>query len=318
MTKREKKNRVSIIGCKDFSGENLYSLLMTGAVRELILNDSDCAATFAKLSHLLELIPLGSEAQVRQGTISDAATSDIVVIAANTERRDRESNLDLLTRKVDVVRAIAGELRKHSFNGVILMSSNPVDVLANVVLEESGLPTNQVIGSGMSLNDFLFGKTTGNQALCAENKFENAKQVSAPSTWCAAIACRTKIVDNCQPNCPEFGTMLDADRNEPDRISRKSEISPLAVGTCIPRICEAILRDERTILPVTSMATGQYGINGVYLNQPCVIRRNGVEEVITLRIEEEEKRDLIDSSDILKRINNIYLREAQNSYATLR
>jgi L-lactate dehydrogenase len=267
---------------------------------------------------LIELIPLEFEARVRQGNIADAAASDIVVIAANSQRRDQESYLELLGRKVDIVRAIAGELRQLRFKGVILMSSNPVDVLANVVLEESGLPANQVIGSGMSLDHFLFGKTAGNLASSTEGDFARSKQVSVPSTWCAASSCDTTMVDNCQPNCPKFGTMLKADRRKRVVSSKKYGASPLTVGSCIPRICEAILRDERTILPVSAMATGQYGIEGVYLNQPCIIRRGGVEDVITLSIEDEERQDLIDSSGILKSINNTYLREAQSSSATAR
>lgn len=303
MTSDKFNNRVAIMGCQDFTAENLYSLLMTGAVRELAIIDKECGETIAELFKLLESVPLGFETHVFKAEPSDAAEADVLVIGGGVRRVKGESGIDLLKRKVAKVREIAGYLKENKFGGVILVASNPVDVLANAVLEESGFSQKRVIGSGKSLRhcqlSTIYDRRGANKHLAVNDIEQNVSR----ATWCAAISCCSPMIDNCQPNCPEFGKMLDADRRKPIQISGRGDRSPFAAGACVPKICESILRDERTILPVVAMTTGQYGISGVYLNQPCIIRRGGVENIIELRLEDSERRELIDLGILFKGIN---------------
>lgn len=296
MKKRQKYNSVAMIGCKDFSAENLYSLLMTGAVSELILIEHECGTTLAELQRLIQLIPLGHETNIREGNIKDAAKSDIAIIATGVAQNEIASNFANLKKEVSFVIEIAGKLRENNFEGVILIVSSPVDVFAQAVFETSGFPAKRIIGSGKCVDQAILG-----------DYFEDSPKIRVASTWCAAMVCGSPMIENCQPNCLGFQKMLEADIQKESDISDRLVPSPFAVGSCIPQICEAILRDERTILPVAAMATGQYGIEGVFLNQPCIIRRGGVEEVIKLGISDEETQDLIDASEILKRVNMVVL-----------
>ncbi len=296
MKSRKIPNRVAIIGCKDFSAENLYSLLMNGIVNELVLVEDNCENLLEEISYLQNSIPLAEPARVFKGTCKDAARAKIAVIAAGRNRNTGESSIEWLTANVEIVREIVGKLKKNHFDGVFLIVANPVDILAQVVLEESGSAANKVIGSGKILDKEKFRKI-----LNEEPDFKDDIEQEEIATWCAARMGNSPLIDYCQPNCPEFGKMIEADKRKPTIITRQKDSSLFAAGSCVTRICESILRDERTILPVSTMTDGQYRISGVFMNLPCIIRRDGIEDVIQLKISESEKGDLLASGDILKR-----------------
>lgn len=297
MKARKNPNRVAIIGCQDFSAANLYSLLMNGVVAELVLIGKTCKKLIEEVSDLLEDVPLTRPARVFQGDFKDAAQAEIIVIASGANGNSDESSLEMLKKNAAIVREIAGKLKKNGFDGVILMTTAPVEILAQIVLEETGLPANKIIGSGKLPDKEKFRRSLDNEA-----DFENKTEQTPSAVWCAARTGNTPLVDFCQPNCPEFGKMLEADRRKPiATITQRENFSLFAAGSCVTRICEAILSDERVILPVAAMTNGQYGISGVFMNLPSIIGRDGVEEIIRLKVSKAEKRDLTDSSEILKR-----------------
>lgn len=297
MKSKKNLNRVAIIGCKNFSAANLHSLLMNGTVDELVLIEEDCRKLLQELSDLREAIPLPFPVRVFSGEFKDVKKAKIAVIASGVKRNHGESPVNLLRRNIEIIGRHAEKLKENDFDGVILVTTTPVDVLSNVVLEKSGLPTNKVIGSGKPLDTKLFRKVLN----CDPFFIEINADDKIVAKWCAAISDTATFRDYCQPNCSEFGKMIEADKKKPVQIKYGKDPSLFAVGSCVARICEAILRDERTILPVSAMTSGQYGIRGVYMNMPCIIRRDGVEDIIKLKITPDEKSELIETSEIVKR-----------------
>ncbi len=295
MKSRKNSNRVAIIGCQNFSAVNLYSLLMNGVVAELVLIGETCEKLVEEVSDLLEALPLTRPARVFQGDFKDAASAKIIVIASGANKTRDESSLELLKKNAAIIRKIAGKLKENSFDGVILITTDPVDILAQIVLKETGLPSNKIVGSGKLLDKKKFRKI-----LDKESDFENEAEQMPSAVWCAARTGGAPLVDFCQPNCPEFGKMLEADRQKPTAITHRENSFSFAAGSCVTRICEAILDDERVILPVAVMTNGHYGISGVFMNLPSVIGRDGVEEIIQLKVSEAEKADLTASSEVLK------------------
>jgi L-lactate dehydrogenase len=296
MKARKNPNRVAIIGCQDFSAANLYSLLMNGVVAELVLVEKTCENLIEEVSDLLEAVPLTRPARVFQGDFKDAAQAEIIVIASGANGNSDESSLEMLEKNVAIVREIAGKLKENGFDGVILITTAPVEILAQIVLEETDLPANKIIGSGK-----LPDKEKFRRILDKEADFENETKQTPSAVWCAARTGNSPLVDFCQPNCPEFGKMLEADKQKPTAITHGENSFLFAAGSCVTRICEAILSDEHVILPVAAMTNGQYGISGVFMNLPSIIGRDGVEEIIRLKVSETEKADLTDLSEILKR-----------------
>ena len=145
-------NRVAIIGCGHVGTTSAYSLLMNGATNELVLIDKDTDKLRGEVMDLQHAVPLAHPVKIWAGDFADAAQADIAVIAAGVGTHEDETRLDLLGRNIEVVREIVGELKAADFQGVLLMTTNPVDVLAQIAQEESGLPPGKVIGSGTVLD----------------------------------------------------------------------------------------------------------------------------------------------------------------------
>jgi L-lactate dehydrogenase len=308
-------NRVAIIGCDNVGVTNAYSLLMSGAVEELVLIDKDNEKLLGEVTSLLRSVPLNKPWQVWAGGYEDAADADIAIIAAGVGANPGETKLELLGRNVSIIRETIQKLKAANFKGIILMMTNPVDVLAQVALEESGFPAKKVIGSGTVLNterlQAIFGSEIGFESrsyqTCVTAEDENLEV----ATWCAARFGSMPLVDFCDPNCPGFPAMLERVRSvAPEDILHKG-FTPVAVGSCVSRICEAILRDERAILPVSAMTDGEYGIEGVYLSLPCVVSCLGAEQIVELPLSGAEQKDLHETADLLKKT----FRELKNKQA---
>ena len=299
-----KKNRVAIIGCGHVGATSAYSLLMGGLVEELILIDKDNSKLLGEVMDLRHAVPLAHQTTVRKGSYKEAARADIVVIAAGAPITEGESRLDLLDRNAAIVREIIGKLKRYKFDGIILMITNPVDILAQIAQEESGLPASRVIGSGTVLDTARL-RAMLSERLKIEGRSIHAYVIgehgdSEVATWCAARIGGAPLIDFCTPDCPDFGKMLVAVRRSAPDIVRRKGYTSFAVGSCVNRICEAILRDERTILPVSAKTAGQYGISDVYLSLPCVVGRGGIERIVELPLSEKEKQGLLSSAAILR------------------
>ena len=296
-------NRVAIIGCGNVTTTNAYSLLMSGVVEELVLIDKDNDELLGKLSELLDSFPLNKPARIWSGSYEDAAAANIAIIAAG-ESAANETNLASLRRNASIVRETTRKLKAVNFRGIVLMITNPVDILAQVALEESGLPAKRVIGSGTVLNTerlrAIFGSEIGFEAHSFRDYLNGERETSEVATWCAARSGAMPLVDFCDPNCPGFPAMLEKVQSvAPADILHKG-FTPVTVGSCVSRICEAIFRDEHAILPVSAMTGGEYGIEGVYLSLPCVVGRRGVEQIVELPLNNAEQKNLRKTADLLR------------------
>ncbi len=299
-------NRVAIIGCGHVGATSAYSLLTNGTTEELVLIDQDQEKLRGETMDLQHAVPLSSPARVWAGDYEDARTAAVVVIAAGVGSKPGETRLELLGRNVVVVREIMRELTQVNFDGIILMTTNPVDVLAQIAHEESGLPLNRVIGSGTVLDTarlkFLLGENLGVEARSVHAYIIGEHGNSEVATWSAARVGGASLEDFCQPNeCPDLPKILEEVRQAAPEIIKSKGYTSFAIASCVNRICAAILRDEHTILPVSTMTIGQYGIAGVYLSLPCVVGRAGVEKIVELPLDEAERKGLLASADLLRR-----------------
>ena len=256
---------------------------------------------------LQHAVPLTRPAHVWAGSYKDAAQSDIAIIAAGVGSRPGETRLDLLGRNVAVVRECMRNLLVEGFNGIVLMTTNPVDVLAQVAQEESGLLVERVIGSGTVLDSArlraMLGERLGVEARSIHAYIVGEHGDSEIAAWSSAHIAGVPLRDYCKGLDEYFDfndLLLRVRRAAPEIIKHKGYTST-AIASCVTRICEAILRDEHTILPVSTMMTGQYGIRGVYLSLPCIVGRRGVERVIELPLDEEERAGLRASAAVLQR-----------------
>lgn len=299
-------NRIAIIGCGHVGATSAYALVLKGTACEIVLIDSNRGHAEGEAMDLQHAVPLTRPVKVWAGDYRDAAQAAIVVIAAGVSTGPGETRLDLLGRNVVVVRECMQKLLAEGFDGIVLMATNPVDILAQVAQEESGLPVERVIGSGTVLDTARLRAMVGN-ALGVEARSVHAHIIgehgnSEIAAWSAARIAGVPVRDYCATGeCPDFDELLHRVRSAAPEIVEHKGYTSFAIASCVARICEAVLRDERTVLSVSTMMSGQYGISGVYLSLPCVISRSGVERVIELPLDEEESAGLHASAEVLRR-----------------
>jgi len=302
------ENRVCIIGCGNVGMASAFALLQSELVRELVLIDRDPNKAEGEAMDLQQAIavPMESPVKVTAGNYEDAAASSIVIITAGVATDDPEvSRLELLSKNVEIIREIVGKLKAENFQGILIVTTNPVDILAQVAQIESGLPASRVISTGTVID------TARLRMLLAERLAVEPRAVDAfiigehgdseIAVWSAARVAGLPLAKfPGADKLPAPAEMLDQIRQAALEIVKRKGNTSYAIGLCVRRICEAILRDERMALPVSTLLQGEYGIKGVYLGTPCIVGKNGIERVVELELNKKEKAGLLRSANILR------------------
>ena len=298
--------RISILGCGHVGTSCAFALLQTRLVREIVLIGDGPAHVQGEALDLQQAVPLGSPITVTAGTYKDAAASAIVIMTVGTPGTFQGSRLDMLAGNTVIVRSCIAKLMAEGFDGVIIIATNPVDVLTYIVQKESGLPATRVIGSGTLLDTERLRHILGEQ-LKVDARSVHAAVIgehgdSSVAVWSAAQVAGLPL--SLYPGAkalPSREALLIAVRYAGPVVATLKGNTCFAIAACVTRICEAILRDERAVLVVSTLMTGQYGFHNVSLSTPCIIGCGGVESVIELHLNGAEQKALEASAAILQR-----------------
>lgn len=310
----ELKPKVSIIGCGNVGLRYAYALIIRGVARELVLVDLDMKRIAGEAMDLSHGAPYVHPVEVRAGGYVDIADSDLVVIAAGKKQKPGQSRIDLVRDNVELFRRIIPEIVKNAPRAVLLIATNPVDILACAAYRFSGKPAREVIGSGTVLDSARF------RFQLARHCDLDPRNVHAYilgehgdtefPVWSRAMIGGILFTDYCllcrsRESCQHREVMnrlfTDVRDSAYQIIDRKGETS-YGIGLALVRITEALLNNENAILPVSSLVQNYMGINDVYLSLPCVINREGVREVLEVELNDEEEKALHHSADTLKSI----------------
>ena len=219
--------------------------------------------------------------KIYAGTYDDISDAAVIVITAGANQKPDETRLDLIKKNSRIMKSIVGEIKKREFEGILLIVSNPVDILTYIALKESGYPANRVIGSGTVLDTGRFRYELG-EHLGVDSRSVHAYIIGDHD------ASMEKIFDHVKNSAYEI-------------IARKhATYYGIAMAVC--RICAAIVRDEQSIMPVSSLMQGEYGLEDVVLSIPAVVDANGIETVVPIELSEKELAQLKSSAEILKKI----------------
>jgi L-lactate dehydrogenase len=298
--------RISILGCGHVGTSCAFALLQTRLVREIVLIGDGPAHVQGEALDLQQAVPLGSPITVTAGTYKDAAASSIVIVTVGTPGTFQGSRLDMLAGNTVIVRSCIAKLMAEGFDGVIIIATNPVDVLTYIVQKESGLPATRVIGSGTLLDTERLRHILGEQ-LKVDARSVHAAVIgehgdSSVAVWSAAQVAGLPL--SLYPGAkalPPREALLIAVRYAGPVVATLKGNTCFAIAACVTRICEAILRDERAVLVVSTLMTGQYGLHDVSLSTPCIVGCGGVESVLELHLNAAEQKALEASAAILKR-----------------
>ncbi len=299
--------KVGIIGGGGRVGSNAaYALQLRGAVSEIVLLDINREAAEGEALDLRHGAAMSQPIRFAVGDYADLQGAHLVIITAGLRRRPDESRLELINRNVGLFREILGSLRNVSLapDAILLVVSNPVDILTYLAVRESGLPPERVIGLGTVLDTCRF------RSLLAEHFGVAATDVNAlilgehgdsmvPIWSCATIA-GVPIKDYPGYSKEKMETIFELTRQGGAEVIRLKGGAGYAVGVAICEVVNAIALDKHQVLPVSTLQRGALGIQDVCFSLPTQLGRRGVEQVIEIAVSEEEREALQRSAAILK------------------
>ncbi len=302
------RTRVAIIGCGHVGTSCAYAILNTRLAREIVLISNTAEHVQGEAMDLQQAVPLGSPIKIFAGTYEDAAESSIVILTVGPPTKFQGSRLDMLAGNAVRVRDCVKQLMAKGFDGVIIIATSPLDVLTYIVQKESGLPAGRVIGSGTLLDSERLRHILG-EHLDVDPRSVHAAVIgehgdSSVAVWSTAQVAGLPLAEYPGADAlPSHEDLLIAVRAAGPVVAYLKGNTCFAVASCVMRICEAILRDERSVLTVSTLMTGQYGLREVALSTPCIVGRGGVESVIELHLNQAEQKALEESAAILQRVH---------------
>ncbi len=300
--------RVAIVGTGNVGATTAYALLLTGAAAEIILIDGNRERAEGEAMDLNHGMPYMHPARVVAGDYDACAGADIVIITAGVAGRPDESRLDLLARNAAVFKEIVPQIVRYARNAILLVATNPVDVMTDVTWKVSGLPAARVIGSGTILDSarfrFLLGRQFGVEPRSVHAYIIGEHGDSQVPVWSLANIAGMNLDDFCRLNgCgldPE--TKIEIAKNTrvaAYEIIRRKRATYYAIAAGLGRIIEAIMHTQDSVLTVSSLVQGMYGLQDVCLSLPTVVNRQGISRVLELPLDEGERSALTKSAQVI-------------------
>lgn len=300
-----------MVGCGFVGSASVFSLMQSGLFSEIVMIDADRDKAEGEAMDISHGIPFARQMKVYAGDYDDVSDAAIVIVSAGASQKPGETRLDLVKKNVTIFKQIIPEIAKRNFEGILLIVANPVDVLTYVAQKLSGLPANRVIGSGTVLDTARL-KYRLSEHLSVDSKSIHAFIIgehgdSEIAVWSSANVSGIPLSDFCELRGHyhhEEATKEIAEkvRDSAYEIIQRKHATYFGVAMAVKRICEVIIRDEKSILPVSTLLHGEYGIEDVVLSMPCVVGKDGIENMVPISMSEEEKVKLRESAKVLKQV----------------
>jgi L-lactate dehydrogenase len=305
--------KVGIVGCGLVGSSGAYAIALAGAANELILIDLNIKLAQAHAEDILHAIPFGGPMRVAAGSYSLLRGADIVVLSCGVAQREGETRLQLLERNVQVFQSVVPQVLNQAPEAILLIVSNPVDIMTTVVTQIADLSPNRVIGSGTILDTSRFRTLLGEHLAVAPHSVHayvlGEHGDSEVLAWSNAKIGGVPLIDFAQ----QIGRPLttgawekidDGVRNAAYRIIEGKGATYHGIGAGIARIVKAIRDDEGAVLTLANLISDIKGLEGVSLSLPRVLGADGIVATIAPSLSEEENNLLIKSADILRQTAN--------------
>jgi L-lactate dehydrogenase len=300
MTTELRSSRVVIIGTGAVGTTTAYTLFLRERVSELVLIDANKEKALGEALDMNHGLPFTGGVKLWAGDYSDCAQADIIIIAAGASQRPGETRIDLLKRNADIFDQIIKNIVKYNNHGIILVATNPVDILSYVSLKKSGFPSNRVIGSGTLLDSarfrYLIGQSKGINPRSIHAHIIGEHGDSELPLWSLANVAGIGLEFTEQ----EQEDIFNSTKNAAYEIINAKGATFYAIALALDRIVVSILQDEGSVLNVSTLLTNYNGVSDVYLGVPSIVDRNGVRKVLDLELNNEELAQFKQSAEKLK------------------
>ena len=297
-------HKAVIVGAGHVGATTAYTLLASGLLSELVLIDVNHDKALGEAMDIAHGMPLCPPAEVRSGDYPDCAGASIVIITAGLNQKPGETRRDLAEKNLGVFRSIVPQIVRYAPDAILLVVTNPVDILTRETLRLSGFPPERVIGSGTVLDTsrlkYLLGRQTGVDPRNIHAFILGEHGDSEFAAWSVTHIAGMDLSEFCQNCGPCEHPLTEENAAQIEEEVRRAAYTIIglkgatyyAVALAVRRIVEAILRDEHSILTVSSLLTGQYGVSDVCLSLPTIVGAHGVEQILPIPLTDAEAHAL--------------------------
>ncbi len=297
--------KCAIIGCGFVGATTAFTLIEHGVFSELVLIDANNKKAEGEAMDLNHGIPFAKPVKVYAGNYDDLSDCSLIIIAAGANQKPGETRIDLVKKNTDILKSIIPEITKRNKECILLILSNPVDILTYITLKISGFPKNRVIGSGTVLD------TARLKYLLAEHLGVDSRNVHAfiigehgdseLAVWSSANISGIDLKDFCGlcGKCTSMENIYNLYNNVREsayKIIDSKGATYYAIAMATLRIVECIVRDEKSVIPVSTLVEGEYGINDVCMGLPSIVGKNGVERILEIPLNKNEAENLLNSA----------------------
>lgn len=301
--------KIGIIGCGLVGSSSAFALMMSGMYSEIVMTDVNKDRAWGEAMDISHAVPFSKPARIYAGTYDDLADASIVIIAAGAAQLPGETRLDLARKNTDVLKSIIPALCSLSYDGIVLIVSNPVDILTYAALKLSSFPPSRVFGSGTLLDSarlrYGIGEHLGIDSRSVHAYIIGEHGDSEFPAWSSVNVSGIPLNEFCElrgfyEHGKHMEELAQSVKNSAYEIIEKKGATYYGIAASVRRICEAITRDEKSILPLSCMQNGMYGLSDVAISLPAVVGREGIADNVPLHLSETEIRALRDSAGKLK------------------
>ncbi|NNJ09306.1 L-lactate dehydrogenase [Chloroflexales bacterium ZM16-3] len=309
MADGKRSGKVGLVGTGMVGTSFAYALIQRSLANDLVLVDADSARAEGEAMDLNHGIPFVHPMRIRAGDYNDLKGADLVVIAAGANQKPGETRLDLLTKNAAIFREIIPKVLAASDDCVIVIATNPVDILTYISAEIAGPTSQRVIGSGTILDTarfrYMLGEHYGVDSRSVHAYIIGEHGDSELALWSLANIAGVRLADFVGANGQGYdqqalNQIFEQTRGAAYEIIKRKRATYYAIGLGLLAIAEAVLRNQHTVLTVSSPLSGQYGVSNIAISLPTIVGRHGIEEVLALPLADDELAGLQQSAQVLR------------------
>ena len=293
MEKQMNPRKAAVIGCGFVGSAIAFALMQSRLFSEMALLDADADKADGEAMDIAHGVPFAGQMKIYAGNYEDIADAAIIIVTAGANQKPEETRLDLVHKNVAVYRNIIPQIAGQGFEGILLVVSNPVDILTYAAVKLSGFPEQRVIGSGTVLDTarlkYALSEHLGVDSRNLHSFIIGEHGDSEIAAWSSTNVSGIPLDDFCEMrghfnHAQAMRQIAEEVKNSAYEIIEKKGATYYGIAMSVKRICESIVRDEKSILPVSSVMHGNYGIDGIALSMPAIVGSDGVENHVPISL----------------------------------
>ncbi|MDE7280363.1 MAG: L-lactate dehydrogenase [Ruminiclostridium sp.] len=308
---RLKNRKAAVIGCGFVGSSIAFTLMQRSVFSELVLIDANRKKAEGEALDISHGLPYSAPMEIYAGDYDDIGDAGLIIITAGANQKEGETRLDLIGKNLKIFESIIPEIVKRDFKGILMIVTNPVDILTNAAIKMSGYPAQRVIGSGTVLDTgrlkYLLSRRLDVDARSVHAVIIGEHGDSELAVWSGANISGIDLyhfyeLRGIMDYKKDMQRIYTEVRDSAYEIIERKGATYYGIAMAVAKIAESITRDEHSILPVSALLTGQYGISGLCLSIPTIVGSTGAEKVLEIPLSGMEQRELMGSAESLKKI----------------